>query len=162
MSDDRNQQVRTATAQMIQVGRERMQPARARSQQAIAAYDRLERNLQTLDSTIQAARDVSVSVVTMFQCAREVWLISKQFDALVAQYTIAGQTSVERLRLLVPTVSQQLNRLSDQVDSLLKQAAAIDGRTCSPEDLTHRGALLQFAREASHNIHRALMDLMAK
>jgi sensor c-di-GMP phosphodiesterase-like protein len=147
---------------MIQVGRERMQPARARSQQAITAYAQLERDVQSLDASMQAARDISASVVTMFQCARDVWLISKQFDALVAQYTIAGQSSVERLRLLVPTVSQQLNRLSDQVDSLLKQAATIDARTCSPEDLTHRGALLQFAREASQNIHRALMDLMAK
>jgi len=109
---------------------------------------------------LNASPDLADAASRIAQAACQTFLAAKQLDSLTQQYTVAAQQSVDKVRVIAPSLTGQLQVISGQITNVLQMVAAIDSKTCSPEELEYRDELIQLAREWSKQVYDLLMKLM--
>lgn len=155
---DHTQELRDISGELIEHSRGSLRRMGAPEAPSAQRVD-LDRRANLALALLGDAAAIAMAVAEIARCACEAYLLTKQLDALVRQQVTASRQGLGQLRAVLPSLTRQLELLSERTGHLLHQASAIDPRQCTHEDLHHRVALLQLARESSASIQQLQASL---
>ncbi|MDY0061826.1 MAG: hypothetical protein RBU45_18590 [Myxococcota bacterium] len=163
MADDPKRELKELSVEVIRQGRQLLPQVMGGSTKKLQRPfedDGLGQRASVALQLLNASPDLADAASRIAQAACQTFLAAKQLDSLTQQYTVAAQQSVDKVRVIAPSLTGQLQVISGQITNVLQMVAAIDSKTCSPEELEYRDELIQLAREWSKQVYDLLMKLM--
>ena len=124
------------------------------------SFQNTNKHFEVMNNNLSTAGVIN-NIANVFQTMKQIDADIKMMDMRLQAHINDSNIKLEAFKVIVPTISKQLDSYSNNINNILDKALAIDTKTSTPEEMQLRGQLLNQVSHWGDTVSTLMIKLMS-